>query len=248
MNHWNPPPQKKIELGDNEIDIWLFHLNTLPQSIKHFYSLLADDEKERSEKFIHFMHRKRFISSHGFVRSVLANYLEQQPSELKFGKSEHGKPELDNITNTANIKFNLSHSHDMALVAVCKNNEIGVDIEYMDRKNNWSGIIKRFFTEPEQKNIFSLAENQQQAAFFQTWTRKEAHMKVTGLGLGLSPTRFTVSTPPEEAKLIDYPDYADNNPVPWSMSDIIMPGFASQYCACVSYHGLISRISHYLYK
>lgn len=165
MSDWLAAPDGPVELDDNEIDVWLFHLNTSPHRIKHFYPLLSDEEKERSEKLIHFIHRKRFISSHGYSREVLARYLDTTADKLEFGRSEHGKPFLQQKGQQSDIKFNLSHSHNMAILGICRQNELGIDIEYMNRKNNWRGIIKRFFTEDEQKSIFSLPETEQQKAF-----------------------------------------------------------------------------------
>lgn len=246
MNEWKTASDGPLKLNSNEIDIWLFHLNTSPPRIKHFYPLLSDDEKERSEKFINFIHRKRFIASHGFMRSTLSRYTGIPAEKLVFKKADNGKPFLAIDNNSPAIRFNLSHSHNMALLGVCLENELGVDIEYMERKNDWRGIIKRFFTDVEQTSIFSLADDQQQNAFFKTWTRKEAHMKVTGQGLRLSPTQFTISTPPDKPQLISYikDDTVDINQ--WSMSDIEMPELANQYCACLSYQGIINRINQYI--
>ncbi|MDH5766572.1 MAG: 4'-phosphopantetheinyl transferase superfamily protein [Gammaproteobacteria bacterium] len=246
MNNWNTPAEESINLKDNEVHIWLFQLNTSPHAINNFYTFLSNDEKKRSERLINFMHRKRFISFHGFMRSVLTRYTSTPEHKLSFKTIENGKPCL--IDNHNNIQFNLSHSHNMALLGICKNNEIGVDIEHIDRDNNWQGIIRRFFTQTEQQNIFSLPEERQKLAFFETWTRKEAHMKVTGKGLLLSPTQFTVSTPPENARLIDCPYDTTIKPEDWSMREITMPSSASNYCGCLSRHGIITEINHYLYK
>ena len=246
MNSWLAAPEGDLDLKENNIDVWLFHLNMSIPRIKHFYPLLSDDEKERSEKFHNHIHRKRFIASHGFMRSILSRYLGEPADQLIFNKGDNGKPFLELSESQPGIQFNLSHSHNMALLGVCQNNELGIDIEYMNRKNDWHGIIKRFFTEAEQKKIFSLPEDQQQKAFFTTWTRKEAHMKVTGLGLRLAPGQFTVSTPPDNARLIEYINDHEINSEQWSMSDIEMPELAKDYCGCLSYQGKINTISQYM--
>ena len=246
MSEWLVAPGENLQLNENDIDIWLFHLNISPPRIKHFYPLLSDEEKERSEKFHNYIHRKRFIASHGFMRSTLSRYLDIPAEQLIIKKSNDGKPFLELADKQPGIRFNLSHSHNMALLGICLDDEIGIDIEYIERKNNWQGIINRFFTKPEQKSIFALAEDQQKKAFFETWTRKEAHMKVTGLGLRLAPTQFTVSTPPDAAKLIEYINDNNINAAKWSMADIKMPELADDYCASLSYEGTINNIKHYI--
>lgn len=72
-------------------------------------------------------------------------------------------------------------------------------------------------------------------------------MKVTGQGLHLSPTQFTVSIPPEPAKLISYTKAGDINPDKWSMSDIRTPDVAKDYCACLSCYGKILKINYFLH-
>lgn len=234
------------KLNDNDVHVWLFHLNTTPPGIKRFYPILSSNEKERSERFIDFMHRKRFIAAHGFLRSVLSLYTDQTAESLVFNKGENGKPFLLTDNNQASIHFNLSHSQHLALIAVCKHYEVGIDVEYMERKHEWKKLIRRFFTPPEQDAIFALPEEQQHDAFFQVWTRKEAHMKVTGKGLHLAPTQFTVSVPPEKPALIEDKNVDDVNKL--MMHPIELPASARQYCATFSVEGHIETVKHFIFS
>ena len=246
MSDWLTPPEDNFQLNKKDLDIWLFHLNISQPRIKHFYPLLSDDEKERSEKFHNYIHRKRFIASHGFMRSTLSRYMNIPAEQLIINKLDNGKPFIELTGRHPRIQFNLSHSHNMALLGVCLDDELGVDIEYINRKNNWQGIINRFFTDNEKRNIFSLPEDQQRNAFFETWTRKEAHMKATGLGLRLSPKKFTVSTPPVDAQLLEYTNDDEINIEQWSMKKIEMPELASDYCASISRQGAINNLNYYI--
>ena len=247
MTEWQEPVDVH-QLGEHQVHVWLFHMNTTPPGIKRFYPLLSAEEKERSERFVHFMHRKRFIASHGFLRSVLGRYLDIAPEQVQYDKKENGKPILKASAHEDAIRFNLSHSNHLAMLAVSRSLELGMDVEYMDRKNQWQKLIKRFFTEPEQQAIFSLPENRQQQAFFQVWTRKEAHMKVTGQGLHLSPTRFTVSVPPTPAQLLAMDDVDDAELARWQMHDIILPESARAYCACLSVEGEAGGIQQFIFS
>ena len=172
----------------------------------NFHSMLSTEEQDRAKRFKFDQHRERFIISHGFKRSVLANYLNINPSSLQFQKGDKGKPSLlETDYESQSLTFNISHTEDITLLAVTQGREVGVDIEYMNRKTDWLSIGQRFFTEPEQQALFSLSEEAQKAAFFQLWTRKEAYMKVLGTGLSLAPTAFTLTVPPQSPALIQTP-------------------------------------------
>lgn len=239
MNNWKHPSQLS-ELKSNDVHVWLFHLNCTPPYIKRFLPFLDDAERDRSERFVHFVHRKRFIVSHGFMRSVLALYLKTPAESLIFSKGEHGKPFL---ADHAHLHFNLSHSADIAMLAVSLH-EVGMDVEYADRKNEWQKIVQRFYTHHEQSAIATLPEATQREAFFQVWARKESVMKVTGQGLYLNPSQFTVSVPPQHAALMSMPDQQDNA---IHLQDIILPDFAHQYCACVAVNTQPDNVLTFLY-
>jgi 4'-phosphopantetheinyl transferase len=237
-----------VALDKDTVHVWMFHMNTTPPGIKRFYPVLSDDEKQRSERFIHFMHRKRFIASQGFMRNVLSHYLDIEPQDIRYAKKHNGKPVLDAKVHHADLHFNLSHSSHFAMLAVSRNLEVGMDVEYMDRKNQWQKLIKRFFTEPEQQAIFALPQEQQQRAFFQVWTRKEAHMKVTGQGLHLAPTQFTVSVPPQSPQLLAVNNLEETELSRWHMYDISLPESARTYCACLSVEGVAREIEQFIFS
>ncbi|MCW8957014.1 MAG: 4'-phosphopantetheinyl transferase superfamily protein [Gammaproteobacteria bacterium] len=245
MTHWlkpNPSPQ----LNTGSVDIWLFQLNIAEPRIKQLYPLLSAEEKDRSERLINFIHRKRMIAAHGFMRSVLSLYLQRPPESLEFIRANRGKPSLIQLTNEADIQFNLSHSHNLAILAVADSQALGIDIEFMDRKHEWKKIIHRFFSNTEQAAIFKLPEAQQELAFYQVWTRKEAHMKVTGQGLHLGPGQFTVSVPPEAAAFIENHKQPDDRQ--WYMQDLSLPDMFDQYRSCLSSDRPITQLSQYLFS
>jgi len=219
-------------LNDNEIHIWVNYLNVHEARIKHLYPLLSNQEKERSERFKFYKHRKAFIASHGFMHSVLAYYIDCAAKDIEFSHGEFGKPSLIPAQNPNKIQFNLSHSNNLAMLAICKNKSVGIDVEYAERKTDWMGVSKRFFTEDEQQKLFSLKVNEQKNAFFQIWTRKEAHMKVTAKGLSLAPTEFEVSVPPTAAEFMGYINKADK--LQYKMQDILLPDMFKDYYSSLS--------------
>lgn len=238
--NWLHPNQHQ-PLQSNAVHVWFYPLNLTPPCLDQLIPLLDAEELARSERLVHLVHRQRFIAAHGFMRSVLSRYTQQTANDLLFAKGEYGKPRL---VNNAELHFNLSHSQDMAMLAIASE-PVGIDIEYMDRKCDWLAIMQRFYTAPEIHKIMSLPCALQQHTFFQVWTRKEAYMKVTGKGLYLSPNEFTVSVPPEAAALLDLDSGLDITR--WQMYDIVLPAMAKEYCACLSVAGSASQIVTFMY-
>lgn len=250
MNNWYtqsslPYTNNLAELSDTEIHIWVNYLNVHEARIKHLYPLLSATEKERSERFKFYKHRKAFIASHGFLHTVLAYYINTSAAEIEFSQGEFGKPSLIEKQNPQNIQFNLSHSNNIAMLAVCRQHSLGIDVEFAERKTDWQGVSKRFFTQNEQDQLFKLDKDLQKSAFFQIWTRKEAHMKVTARGLSLSPTDFEVSVPPAEAEFIEHSKTTDNNT--YRMQDILLPEMFNDYFACLSADFDFSTVTQFIH-
>lgn len=70
----------------------------------------------------------------------------------------------------------------MALV-VAKNCQLGVDIEQCKQRPSLVDLVHRCFAKPEAAWWLQLPEDLQIQAFYQFWTRKEAFVKATGLGI-----------------------------------------------------------------
>ena len=245
MKQWHSENNETI-LADDEIHIWLSYLNVHQARLKHLYPLLSDEEKERSERFKFYKHRKLFIASHGFLHATLARYIPLPENGILFSHNEYGKPSIISKQNQEGIQFNLSHSNNLAILAICKHNQLGIDIEFTERKTDWQGIFRRFYTQNEQKELLKLPEETQKNAFFKIWTRKEAHMKVTGQGLHLPPDKFEVSVPPKQAEFLGNLKAADNNF--YKMQDIALPEMFTDYHACLSANFDFKKLRQFIYS
>jgi len=244
MSLWHGQDAEKT-LADNEIHIWLNFLNLHQAKLKHLYPLLSPAEKLRSEEFSHFKARKNYIAAHGFLHTVLSYYIDSPANEIVFSQEDRGKPFIAHSQNPQNIQFNLSHSGNLAILAVCRQHAVGIDIEYEERNSDWAAIARRFFTEAEKQAFFALAEDTQKQAFYKMWTRKEAHMKVTGRGLSLPPTQFEVSVPPEPAKFLGHLNDEDKRF--YKMQDIELPDMYAGYHASLSAKGDFDALKLFLH-
>ena len=244
--HWSENPEFKCQQG--VFDIWLCRADTVQQRLDYFSSLLSAEELARAQRFKFEIHRNRFIISHGFKRSVLAKYLSIEPARIQYQRGDKGKPSLVEADyDRQALTFNLSHTQDITLLAVTSDIEVGIDIEYMDRKTDWSAICQRFFTVAEQQALFSLTKEKQKSAFFQLWTRKEAYMKVLGSGLSLSPTAFTLTVPPQPPALIQHHSTKVQASKQVEFIDIELPDTLTNYCAALAAESSIREYHCYQY-
>jgi len=181
---WNSPPAD-FTINDNEVHLWQARLDQPCSRIQALEQLLCPAEKLRAEKFVFDKHRRRFIAGRGFLRNILGGYLNQQAVNLEFSYGPQGKPALVSSGVHDKLYFNVSHSHEMALYAISRNRQVGVDIEYLWARQDVENIAQRYFYPGECEVIRSLSAERKKEAFFKAWTIKEAYAKATGEGLSV---------------------------------------------------------------
>ena len=190
-------------LEADEVHVWRVQLNQGLAQIHTLLPTLATEERERAERYKFQQHRQKFIVARGFLRKILGSYLDMEPGHVSFCYNAYGKPALDPTSGLDILHFNLSRSHDLALVAVTLGREIGIDLEYVRPNFANEQIAEHFFSSQEVATLRSLPKKLQERAFFTCWTRKEAYVKGTGLGLSLPLDKFDVSIiPGEPARLL----------------------------------------------
>ncbi|HLK63609.1 MAG TPA: 4'-phosphopantetheinyl transferase superfamily protein [Bryobacteraceae bacterium] len=154
-----------------EIDVWRIRLGTacVPPP--------TADEAERASRFIKPILSERYLRAHGALRAILAKYTA---ASIEFAVTTSGKPYLP---GTPECRFNLSHSHDMALVAVAQEVEVGVDVEWVRSMGDQAQIAERFFPPSEAAAHMEVPLHCRERDFFRRWTRIEAVLKARGVGL-----------------------------------------------------------------
>ena len=224
----NPP------LNERGVLVWFVDLCAPNSLIEGLDKVLSSAERERAAKFKFEKDRARYVASHAALRNILGWYIRIEPSALEFSAGPQGKPELVSKSDRHALQFNLSHSHEAALVAVTLGRQIGVDIEYIKREFQWQEVAERFFALGEIARLRALPEEKQQRAFFTCWTRKEAYIKAKGGGLSIPLKDFEVSlSPGEPASLMSC--ISDPKEVQrWQLAEIET---SSDYAAAVAVEG-----------
>jgi 4'-phosphopantetheinyl transferase len=178
-----PGPFSGLVLREDEVHIWLVQTNGESVSVGDVKDLLSAVEQDRASKFKFETDRRRYITAHAALRSILANYLNSPGRDLQFAVGPYGKPKLAPIHARKKIEFNLSHSQEMALIAVTQGREIGVDVEWVREDFAFDEVAQRFFTAREVAALHALPLHLQREAFYKCWTSKEAFLKAKGTGL-----------------------------------------------------------------
>lgn len=190
----------------NQFDLWIGPLDLSSSRLAEFETTLTPHELDRAYRFRLEEHQHRYIAAHGWLRSVLAGYLAQSPDALEFVLTPKGKPSLSPSSNQSGLRFNLAHSENLAAIAICKDCDVGVDIEKVRAIPDAGDLVRRFFSHNESVTFNSLPEDQRPAAFFNLWTRKEAWLKATGEGIAHMLNQVEVSfLPGDPVRLLNLP-------------------------------------------
>jgi 4'-phosphopantetheinyl transferase len=189
---WSSPPNV-LALACDEVHVWRVALDENPPQVLSFLRNLAADEQARAMRLYFERDREHFIVARGVLRAILGSYLNRAPECLSFSYSSHGKPFLTGESNKDAIRFSVSHSGGVALYAVTRGREVGIDLERIRFDFAVREIAERFFSPREVAALQALPADGQQQAFFRYWTCKEAYIKARGEGLSLPLDQFEVS-------------------------------------------------------
>jgi 4'-phosphopantetheinyl transferase len=159
------------------VEVWQAGLAPPPEVVRRLEPMLSGDERERAARLAS---ASRWIVARAALRIVLAGHLAQHPADVELGTGPHGKPEVPG----APLRFNLSHSGDLAVIALTRDAEVGIDVERTSRR---SRAVERTLTPAERE---TLAGHDRHVQLLRIWCRKEAMAKAGGGGLGWAPETF----------------------------------------------------------
>jgi 4'-phosphopantetheinyl transferase len=230
---WKSPPSD-LRLESGETHVWLGALDVPPERLQALRAELRPDEVARADRLLQPPHRVHSAAARGYLRTLLGRYLGVAPRLVELQFNPFGKPSLAGALAAGGLRFNLSHSHGLALFAFARGRELGVDIEKIRPDYASAEIAGRFFSAAESARLRSLTPEQQPRAFFECWTRKEAYIKARGDGFSHRLDTFEVAFGPGVAPAVlssrDEPDAT----VRWTVHDL-QP--ADGYCGALIVEG-----------
>ena len=177
---WSAP----IGMEHRTIHVWGFSLDGSKSFVEQCRSWLSEDERGRAARFIRQHDQLRYVLAHGGLRAVLARYTGLDPSALMFQLGSTGKPALLNGRVLQHpLEFNLSHSCGRMLMAIAREQHIGVDLEQIRDKVQAAKLAERFYAPAERERVMSLSGPGQAQQFYRYWVAKEAVLKGQAVGL-----------------------------------------------------------------
>ncbi|HTT66613.1 MAG TPA: 4'-phosphopantetheinyl transferase superfamily protein [Gemmatimonadales bacterium] len=194
-------------LRDGEVHVWTLRLDLDRAAQDRLEAFLSAAEVARAHRFVHAADRRRYVCAHGLLRLVLSGYVGRGPREITFEEGPGGKPRL---ADQPGPRFNLSHAEDLALVAVSRDREVGIDVERIREIGSLRALADACFSPAERAALAAIAGPLRLQAAFAGWTRKEAFLKALGEGLARPLDSFDVTlVPGEPARLLRVEDAPD---------------------------------------
>ena len=155
------------------------------EEVREALNDLACDERARATRFVFNEDRRRYVVSHYALRQVLGQACGVPGRGVEWGERQYGRPYVK--SPFCPVDFNLSHSRDLALLAIGTGLSVGIDIEHIDEAVA-EELAPRVLTPAELRCFEAQPERHRAPLFFRWWTAKEAFLKLNGVGLTLDPT------------------------------------------------------------
>jgi 4'-phosphopantetheinyl transferase len=181
-----------VDIERKSVHVWFAYDKkiTCPDLLNKYLLLLNDDEYAQYLRFYFDSHRHQYLVTRALVKTTLSRYHPHiAPCQWRFSKNRYGKPAIMNDLNTP-FYFNISHTNGVVVLAVTRENEIGVDVEWARQHEEIKAIAQNYLSHHEISVLQALAETQQRVHFFELWTLKEAYIKACGKGMSIPLDQF----------------------------------------------------------
>jgi len=231
-----PPPAGKVRLGPADIHVWSVWLDQWLPWVGTLARGLSADEIFHARRLRFPRDQRRYTVCRGLLRVILGEYAGLPPERLPLERSASGKPFIapGEACEPSALRFNIAHSGSLALVAVTRGREVGIDAERFRTLPGYEEIARRFFCPEENISLEALCPNQRLRGFYTCWCRKESLVKAIGGGLSIPFDRFRVTADPGVPARLLFIDAAVAGGRDWTLHDLSP---ASGYAAALAYEG-----------
>ena len=189
-------------LDSGDIHLWLTPVDEIgdPQLLERYRGLLTPAERQQERRFHFQKDQHRYLVTRALVRTTLSRYAPIAPGEWSFAQNAYGRPEIANEqVEPGRLVFNLSHTDGLIVLAVAREDALGVDTENVRRREACLDVADRFFAPDEVRALFSAPPHLRHQRFFQYWTLKESYIKARGMGLSIPLDQFSFDFPTADA-------------------------------------------------
>jgi len=178
--------ERPVDLTGRLPVVWQASVPTAATVQSHLLSLLAPEERSRLGRFRRHDDALRYLTARGLLRTLLAAHLGVDAPAVGIEYEPGGKPRLPNAAGHASVHFNVSHSHDLVVIALSEVVAVGVDVEQVLPRDDLDELAAYVFPPREYGCWRRTDPSQRIVAFHEAWVRHEALVKAAGTGLGCS--------------------------------------------------------------
>lgn len=150
---------------------------------------LTPTEMDRASRFRFAKDAMHWKSCRAQLRMILAKETGFMPNEVPLILSEFGKPLLG--APCSSLHFNLTHSDELALIALSLDGPVGIDLEKKCRGIDLLGC-ESTFCHPQEIDDLSGDPQLRAIQLLQIWTHKEAVLKALGTGFSQPPEQVCI--------------------------------------------------------
>jgi 4'-phosphopantetheinyl transferase len=196
--------KRQRQVTHASVHLWRVDLNIRAEAEADFCKRLSPGEIAKAEGFVSPSARQRYIVARGSLRMLLGPFLNEPPQSIPIEVGHSGKPRI--VGSGHGIRFNVSHSADLAMICIADCGDVGVDLESVRHVPSALAITRRHFSPTEASFVEEGGSAGTDGRFLLCWTRKEALVKAVGAGLSFDLRSFSVPlTSPGGIVPIDHP-------------------------------------------
>lgn len=228
--HWELPPDR-VTLGPRDVYVWAVYVPAFAIWADTLLRLLDAQELAHVGQFTQGVDRAYYVVRRAVRRYLIGYSIGIDASTVMFEHSTHGKPDIVGIPSSPRVCMNVSHSHDLMLLALTQSHEVGIDVEYRRGVPQWRQIVENEFTAAECRALLALEPGEVPRAFCDLWTCKEAYCKGRGYGLELPLSSFEISCFAGEVDALVCDDW---DPLASALWSVRLLDIGTQYSAALA--------------
>jgi 4'-phosphopantetheinyl transferase len=146
---------------------------------------LPEEERERFGSYTNAVVARRFAVARATLRDILGRIVGMAPAAVPIRYGLHGKPVLARSVGPRHVWFSVAHCEDLALVAVSRCSDVGIDLERARCIEQWERVADRVLDPVERGQLRHAVDAGADAGttFLRHWCRVEAELKAIGCGI-----------------------------------------------------------------
>ncbi|WP_406271349.1 4'-phosphopantetheinyl transferase superfamily protein [Streptomyces sp. NBC_00191] len=168
--------------------------------------ILDSEESTRLAAFVRDADRDSYAVAHVMLRRLLGERLGQAPEAVTLSRQPcahcggpHGRP----VVPGNPVHFSLSHTSGLVMIALATA-PVGIDVEGVPDDPGIVSDVAAQLHPRERAHLAALPTEDRAVAFARCWTRKEALLKATGVGLNEGLALTYVGAGPQPAVNADW--------------------------------------------